>query len=101
MDANDTHYPGCWQVHHDCAIALIATLLAQNAMHRWTRITLRDETLPPDDNTPVEMLIVTHNDGEFVALTPGSNMRRLAASGNPKIKNYYWRKHTSTEANNV
>lgn len=99
--ATDTHYPGCWQVHHDCAIALVATLLAQQAMHRWIRITLRDETLPPDDLTGVEMVIVTKEDGEFLAGTTGENLRRLAASGNPKIKNYYWRLYESPEADNA
>ena len=69
----------------------IARLKAELATLRWIRVTARDESLPPADMRQVEMLLVTKTDGEFVAMTTGDQFRRLAASGNPKIKDYYWR----------
>ena len=67
---------------------------AELAALRWIRVTARDDSLPPIDMTQVEMLLVTKVDGEFLAMTSGEQLKRLAASGNPKIKDYYWRPFT-------
>lgn len=69
-------------------------LQSELAALRWIRVTARDDSLPPRDMTQVEMLLVTKVDGEFLAMTSGEQLRRLSASGNLKIKDYYWRPFT-------
>ncbi len=76
-------------------------LKAELATMQWRRMTARDDSLPPTDMAQVEMLLVTKTDGEFIAMTTGDQFRRLAASGNPKIKDYYWRPFISPEADNA
>lgn len=75
----------------------IGDLKAQLAAVQWRRVTARDESLPPSYMKQVEMLLVTEADGSFIAMTSGEQLRRLAASGNPKIKDYYWRPYLPPE----
>lgn len=85
------------EVHCGCVRPLrheVRRLQAELAALRWIRVTARDDSLPPIDMTQVEMLLVTKADGEFLAMTSGEQLRRLSASGNPKIKDYYWRPFT-------